>query len=135
MITASVIAGSGWLWKIWNEQHGMLNAIVSVPGVPFASVIASPRLQRSMQFPSLVGSVVLTVKRFAAGTPTFTQSENSDVLPSASVAVAVSHEPGAAYSIAPLSKVKSPAAFDEMTFEPSHVCPSPLPLGSQLVLA
>jgi hypothetical protein len=63
-----------------------------------AALIASRSVQLpgfGSQLPSLVSAVVLTVKSGPVVPATVLQSENSEVLPAASVAVAVIAEPGA----------------------------------------
>src|SRR6478752_10799939 len=84
MITGSVIAGKGDAGLIvWTLLPGILNVIVSVPGVLLAHTIASRSepVPESLVFVTTVhgGKVTLAL--------------NSDVLPFASVAVATSMSP------------------------------------------
>src|SRR5215471_5524741 len=62
MMTDSLIFGSAEVGEIVCGPDPILNAIVSCPGLLFAAMMASRKLQSASQNPSLVSAVLVTVK-------------------------------------------------------------------------
>src|SRR3982751_6611118 len=95
------------------------NAVATDPGAHENGPNAVPPFPPTV--PTVTGAVAAS---------TDLHRENSDVLPSGSVAVAVTTDPFGTFDVAPndAEKIKSPLPSVEMPLiEPNHTAPSPLP--------
>ena len=130
-MTGPVTTGSAEDGEIVTWPVPIEKRIVSRPGSAFAAMIASRRVQCAASHgPSIKSVGELTVNSVSSGTVTATHSENSEVLPSESVAVVATTSPPVTSCATVIDHDPPPEGSVVVVVDPRKNVPSPWPLPS-----